>query len=262
VAGRWLYYNRSGYDGTGTTGADSSDDNALADDKVALLPGHGPATFANLTNTARGITGLFVDLADMPPTSVLAASDFEFRTGTGGDPSTWTAALAPNLVAIRRGAGVGGSDRVSLSWPDSFLRNTWLQVTVKANARTGLAQPDVFYFGNLVGDSGEGNSPTVARVNALDLAAVRRRFITTATAQITNPFDADRDGKVNALDLAAVKQGLGHTLEMINPPAVDPVPPPVAAAPFTLFSAAPVVGMGRRSGDADVLGAGAGDLLA
>jgi hypothetical protein len=266
VAGRWLFYNRSGYDGTATV-ADSSDDNALADDKVALLPGQGPATFANYTGTPKGINGVFVDLADLPPGVALTAADFEFRIGTSADPSTWTAAPNPSLVGLRRGAGVDGSDRVSLAWPDNSIRNTWLQVTVKANERTGLTAPDVFYFGNLVGETGEGNPAGVARVNEIDVAAANRRQVVLATEPITSNVDMDRDGKVNAIDIAATKLGLGHTLTMISPPgagqgaAAAAVKSSATAAPLAVFSATPVGAARRESGDAGLLTEGAGDLL-
>ena len=44
-------------------------------------------------------------------------------------------------------------------------------VTVLANETTGLAQPDVFYFGNAIGES--GNSTTDAKVNAFDMLGNR-----------------------------------------------------------------------------------------
>ncbi|HZN64535.1 MAG TPA: lamin tail domain-containing protein [Tepidisphaeraceae bacterium] len=134
VVGRHLYYNRSAYDGTVTV-PDSSDDNALAPDKAALLPG-GRAGAANVSSFTKGITGVFIDLLNLPGGAALTPADFEFRIGNTADPSAW--ALAPNpTVALRRGKGAGASDRVSLAWSDGVIRNTWLQVTVKANERTG-----------------------------------------------------------------------------------------------------------------------------
>ena len=46
--------------------------------------------------------------------------------------------------------------------------------TVKANANTGLAAPDVFSFGNLIGETGDGSGSSGWRVSALDLGAVKR----------------------------------------------------------------------------------------
>ena len=50
--------------------------------------------------------------------------------------------------------------RVEIIWADGAIENEWVQVTVLADADTGLAAPDVFYFGNAIGDSGNklGNS--------------------------------------------------------------------------------------------------------
>ena len=80
--------------------------------------------------------------------------------------------VVPQSVTVRRGAGAGGSDRVTLVFADNAIRNTWLRVTLLAGAATGLAAPDVFAFGNLPGDTGDGS--TSFRVNALDLASVKR----------------------------------------------------------------------------------------
>src|SRR5205807_2441255 len=112
-----------------------------------------------------------VDLGAMPAGGALNASDFTFRVGNGNDPSTWTAAPAPSQVLVRRGAGVNGTDRVEVVWPDGAIRNEWLQVTVKADAATGLTAPDVFYFGNAIGET--GNSPANAIVNATDELGAR-----------------------------------------------------------------------------------------
>ena len=77
-----------------------------------------------------------LEIADAPPGAVLSPSDFEVKMGTGGDPSTWAAAPTPT-VGVRRGAGVGGSDRVTLTFPDNAIKNVWLQVTVRANSVAG-----------------------------------------------------------------------------------------------------------------------------
>ena len=48
------------------------------------------------------------------------------------------------------------------------------------------------------------------RVNALDLAGVRRAL--NSTADLTSGLDFNRDGRVNALDLAAARQNLNRSL--------------------------------------------------
>jgi hypothetical protein len=265
VAGRWLFYNRSGYDGTAAPSPDSSDDNARAIDKVALLPGAGRATPDNVSAYSRGINGLFIDLADLPPGVTPGAADLEFRVGRTGNPADWAPAPNPTIVAVRRGAGVGGSDRLEVVFADGAIRNQWLQVTVKATDRTGLAAPDVFYFGSLVGDVGDTTPDmTVARINVLDLARVKKNVPTT-NAFMTNKHDIDRDGKINAVDLSLIKANLYATLEMLDPSAppaaatvarvaaVAAVPPP--------FSATPVSGpVGLRTDD--LLGTAPASVLA
>ena len=209
VVGRRLFY-------AGSALASESDDNAIAPDKTALLPGE-TATSANYTSYAGGITGLMIDIADLPAEVTLdPAADFEFRTGNESQTSEWTHVTVDPNVSIRRGEGTGGSDRVVLTWPAGTIRNTWLEVRVVANANTGLLEDDLFYFGNLTGDvTGDGLT------NATDFAAVRANpagFLNPAT--VDNLFDLDRDGRVNAADLLLVRDhaaGLHAALTMITP---------------------------------------------
>jgi hypothetical protein len=214
VAGRSVFYNGSSYDG-GDPAASPADDGAIATDKLAL-PNGQPGGSDNITTYLRGINGVMVDVAGLPADQTLTADDFTFEVSTGG---AWSAAPAAPAVTVRRGAGASGSDRVTLTWPDNAIRNTWLRVTLKANGHTGLAAPDVFSFGNLVGDAnGDG------RVNALDVAAVKRVLNTAST--ITGRVDFNRDGRVNALDVAAVKLNLTKTL---GPVAASSAPVPASS---------------------------------
>src|SRR5205823_1818949 len=116
----------------------------------------GASADANVSNSTGGINGVMIDLAKLPASAALTPDDFTFRSGAGDSATGWANGPVPSSVTIRRGEGVGGSDRVTLVWPDSgrnaALKNAWLQVTVKADANTGLSRPDVFYFGNLVGE--------------------------------------------------------------------------------------------------------------
>jgi len=93
---------------------------------------------------------------------------------------------------------------------------------VLANEHTRLAAPDVFYFGNLIGETGDGSG--TLRVNALDLGAVKRALNTSST--ITGRYDFNRDGRVNALDLGADKANLNRSLSLLTAPVA-----PVAVAP-------------------------------
>ena len=106
-----------------------------------------------------------VDIAGLP-TDQLTAADFEFRVGNSNAPGTWTTAAAPTSISVRLGAGVSGSARVEIIWPDGAIQKEWLQVTVKATPNTGLTTADVFYFGNAVGET--GNAAADAIVDAVD----------------------------------------------------------------------------------------------
>ena len=234
VLGRRVFYNRSAFDGN-DPGVTTADDVAVANDKVALLPGE-TSTFANFTSYSRGLNGIFLDFRNFTGTPDL--SDFLFRVGTVGSPSSWRTAPAP-VLTLRRGAGVGGSDRLAMTWADGAIRNTWLQVTVKAGGHTGLAAADVFYFGNLVGET--GNNPVTSVVSATDLAAVRRR-VSSMPVGITSAYDFNRDGRVTGADvlIARSNERLG-TLPRLTAPAG------AAAAPLSAeFGDSPIVGTAPR----------------
>src|SRR4029079_15507042 len=97
------------------------------------------------------INGVIIDLVGAPET---AWGIFSFPVEVG-DGTTWSPAPWPVSVTSRRGAGVLGSERLTLRFADGAIKNTWLRVTVPALPYTGLSSPDVFYFGNLVGDGAD-----------------------------------------------------------------------------------------------------------
>ena len=71
VVGRFVFYDNSRYDG-GIAGVNSSDDNAIASDKSAYIPGSGPATFANVISYDKGINGIMIDVANLPAGALTA----------------------------------------------------------------------------------------------------------------------------------------------------------------------------------------------
>ena len=214
VVARQIFYNASAFD-NGNPAVDATDDTAIATDKSALLPGRS-ATFANYTSYARGINGVMVDLDSSAPT--IGADDFEFRAGRQGAPESWPAAPTPS-VSLRAGAGLNGSDRVTLTWPEGAIRNQWLSVTVKANGYTGLAAPDVFYFGNLVGDALTAGDTASARVTYADLWATRARV--PSTVDVTSPHDFNRDGHVSSADLGLSRRNVRRSLALFVAPGGD-----------------------------------------
>jgi hypothetical protein len=150
---------------------------------------------------------------------------------------------------VRPGAGAGGSDRVTIIWPDGAIRRQWLQVTVRDTPAIGLSAPDVFYFGNAVGEA--GNSPTNALVSAGDEIEARNdshNLLNPAT--ITNRRDYNRDSFVNAQDQIIARNNgttIQTALRLIGVPAPaaaanTSIPPAAAPAalPAANFSAGPV----------------------
>ena len=215
VVGRHLFYNNSVHDGRDPA-ADARDDAAIANDKQAYVWRAGQPwnpSFASVSSFTKGINGVILDVVGLP---IAAATSAYFRAYAGTDPANPTPMpqAPPGSFTVRPGAGAGGSDRVTVTWPDRAIANKWLRVEAYLNGTTQPAS-DVFFFGNLIGETGDGNGGL--RVNALDVAGTKRALTTIGTAPVTNRFDFDRDGRVNALDVAAVKGNLTRTL---NPPVV------------------------------------------
>jgi uncharacterized repeat protein (TIGR01451 family) len=211
VVGRSIFYPNSFYDGNNAGAPTTADFSAIATDKVPLLPGQ-TATYSNVSDFAAGIDGIFIDMTGIPNLANITAADFAFNVGNNNTPGTGTApgagwstlATAPTVTTFA-GMGVNGSDRIALTWPAGTIVGTWLQVTVRGNSgatpdvNTGLATPDVFYFGSAPGDS--GNSTTDFRVNATDEANARNDSHTFfARAPIADPNDYNRDSFVNGND--------------------------------------------------------------
>ena len=231
VVGRHLFYNGSKFDGADAA-ADARDDAAIATDKRALRPG-GSAQFEHYSTYTRGINGVMVDVANLPPGDGPSAADFDFRAGNDDNPFGWADLALEPSVSVRRGAGVNGSDRVTFTWPAGTVVRQWLQVTTLATVNTGLSSPDVFYFGNLPGEVGD--SSVEARVTAADVLRVRGE-VGPAGRAVDDLFDFNRDGRVNTLDYAAARTNLGRSLPLLTAP-VGGLPAP---RPSDLFGTVPV----------------------
>ena len=111
------------------------------------MPGQS-ATFGNYSSYADGINGIFVDLFGDTSASI-TASDFEFTVGNSSTPGTgsspgsgWETLLALPTITALPGQGIGGSDRLALTWPaGAAIMGPWLQITVLADSNTGLSAP-------------------------------------------------------------------------------------------------------------------------
>jgi len=201
VVGRWVFYNDSAFDGR-TPGASIADDAAIAPDKQPLLPGQ-QATFLNYTSYTRGINGIMIDVLGLAAPELVSAADFSFRSGNSNQLASWVEAAGPQIVDVRPRDDAPGVWRISLIWSDdTAVKNQWLEVTVKATAATGLPVPDVFYFGNAIGETGDnaqGENPD-AWVTTADAEAVRANRTGITPAAITNLYDFNRDRRVNSTD--------------------------------------------------------------
>jgi len=221
IVNRWLFYNNSGFDNSPQI--NQWDELARATDKTAYLPGTGPATFANISSYNKGINGLMIDLSD--DHGELSLADFTFRAGRNNQPETWETFPVPNGFMIT--ALDETTHRITFTWPDGSIGNAWLEVTVKANAQTGLAAPDVFYFGNRIGDSGLGNSAAAAITSAADQLAARANA--AGGVSVTNPFDFNRNKVVSAGDELTARFNPGILLMLNLPAAAIPGAAPLVA---------------------------------
>ena len=218
--------------------------------KQALLPGE-TATFVNYTSYLRGINGIMIDFNTLAV--VPTVDDFDFKVGNDNNPSAWADAPDPITIAVRSvdtdGDGTPDADRVTLIWEDYYvpggsppyqwvvnpngIGKQWLQVRVLASGSLGLAQDDVFYFGNAIGET--GNSAAEAIVNATDEIGARLNpHYFLDPAPVYDPYDFDRDTKVDATDQVHVRNNQTFfltDLDLITTPASAP-PPESGSAPL------------------------------
>ena len=209
VVDRHVFYNDSAFDNP-ISGLD--DEDAIASDKTALLPGQA-ATFANYTSYAEGLNGIMVDVAELANPNAISATDFEFQVGDDNDVSQWNAAPAPTSVNVVQLPGTN-VHRVTIIWSQTdAVKNQWLQIKMLANSNTGLASPDVFYFGNLIGDV--GNMPTAANTDFADIHLAMSHLFANAT--LDSAYDIDRDGVVNFIDLQLMFTNVFQGIHLIMP---------------------------------------------
>ena len=254
--GLWVFNNNCYFDGNDTS-ANGADDDAMACEKRPLLPGEA-ATFANYTSYSRGINGVMIDIEGLADTPGLG--DFVFRAGNSDAPSGWPMAPAPiNDVAadVRQGDGVDGSDRVTIIWADNAIQKQWLQVTALSDANggtLGLAEDDVFCFGNLPGDTDCDGT-----VNAFDYVTLKRELGEPAGSEKMADFDLD--GHVNRPDFVALRASFGGALAapIVGSPTVTPVArldataDGIAQAEQVVSETTDETGLGHGEGVADSL---------
>ena len=197
--------------------------------KTALLPGQ-TSSGANFTNALGGITELYIDIAGAPSLGGIGLGDLDFRAGNSTDIASWSAPGTAPALSVLAGAGTGGADRLALSWIPGSVENTWLEITLAANATTGLATPDVFYFGHLLGDANYDG-----HVTPVDVLLINNALTSSGSsfpAGPGNPLDINRDGFVAPIDelivINTLNAGNVSQLVTLSPPLPQPVPLPAA----------------------------------
>ncbi len=221
VLQRQVFYNNSAYDDPGQ-GLD--DDDAIDETKTPLFHGQA-ATFANYTSYTKGLNGILIDVHGLVDPSALSADDFVFTAGNDDVVDDWAIAPSPS-IAVRTRAGLGGSDRIVLTWDDGALTGTWLGVRLKAGS-TGLPVDDIFFFGNAVGDTGDVS--TNALVNGFDFAAVRAN--SNPSVDTTDRWDFNRDARIDGGDLVVARDhatNFATALRLISVPVFAPLALPAA----------------------------------
>jgi hypothetical protein len=138
-------------------------------------------------------------------------------------------------VTLRATKGTAGSDRVELIWPDNTIQNQWLQITVKADTNTGLAAPDVFYFGNLMGDATYNGV-----VTGSDVSNIKATVSTSAT--LASPTDLNRNATITGSDVSLAKLSVGASLPMITALATAPAVAEPATSQATPQARRPSIG--------------------
>jgi hypothetical protein len=209
-----------------------------------------PATPASVTSYSRGLNGIMIDVDS--PAGTLSLDDFTFRVsnpllGANNAPLDWNAAPMPSGFDVRPTEGAGDSDRVVITWADGAIAESWLEVIFEGNdfsggynTNTGLADSDIFFFGNKIGDTFL-NYPGYLSTDATD--QLQARFNQGLALSVENAFDFSRDALVDATDqlVARNNQGFMIAINIGSAPAQPgPLPEFSPAAAATGAEAAPL----------------------
>jgi hypothetical protein len=263
-----------------TNGATFSDDNAIAPDKTAYLPGSGTSPFSAVSSYDKGLNGIMVDLSGTH--GALTASDFIFKVGNNNSPGTWATVAATATVTTRAAAGTGGSDRVELLWANNAIQKQWLEVVVKGNdalggsdTNTGLASSYVFYFGNAIGDAGVADAGAFQTTSADEINARNNPKTIANPATRSDVNDFNRNGLVDSSDQIIARNnattlttqlrflvvGAGGPFAPETSPAVSSNATPEIAAHASVASATSGATTTTGSGDSGIASGLAADTI-
>lgn len=205
IVGRYVFYNNSKWDGN-TPDITVDDFNAIATDKVALLPGE-TSSFANYTSYSKSLNGIIIDGCRFTRVPTIGY-DIWFSMGvdaSAGDPVYTWYDIPPEPIDMQLfpGQGINQSDRLVIIWADNAIpTNRWLLVMLFAqDGSWGIPNDDYFMFGNVIGDvNGDGMASPV------DMSSIRNNPVfPPSVAPITNVYDINRDGLVSPLDQTIVR---------------------------------------------------------
>jgi hypothetical protein len=259
IEGRHVFYNDSFFD---DAAFGNDDDTAIDPTKTALLPGQ-TATKANYISYTQGINGIMVDIAN--PEGTIDAADFEFHTLDNTGTATPAVATPPDSITVRSGEGVGGSDRVVMTWDTSggaIFDTTWLRVTVLPSV--GLDAADVFYFGSAPGEGSGGEFASVGPEDEIGSRNNPHGFLTPAA--VDDAWDYNKDRFVDPVDQIFARNNQTNfltRLQLFAAPAAAPLSAELSAGDegSTLPMAAALTGgeSGWSSLDSDALGESSND---
>ena len=108
--------------------------------------------------------------AETTPRSPPMTSCSRSATTTRRAPGPRSRPRRPSRFAPARACS--GSDRVTITWASGSIRNNWLEVQVLPTANTGLTATDVFFWGNKIGDTGQGTPATTFLTSGADKTSV------------------------------------------------------------------------------------------
>lgn len=198
----------------------SGSGSAVDTGKSLAKEGEGPRLLGleNLINTSRGINGVVFNIVDLGNAQNLSAADFEFQMSPQGvfsevaNPAAgWASAPAPSSITVTPGS----PEQVLIQWGNNQIENRWLRITVLANSNTGLASPEVYYIGHLLGET-TGLSGITFSVAFLDITEIRTQVGQTVDA--TSIADIDKSGLVSFSDITAMRANIGSQLTAITIP--------------------------------------------
>jgi len=210
-----VYYKGSVFDTSVDAALDPVKELAKSGTTAQLL------SFNNVINSTRGINGLVFDVVGLASAN-LTAADFVFRMSpqglfdeTANPPSGWVVAPAPTAINVTA-ATPSVPGRVRIEWADNAIADRWLQVSLLANANTGLTSRQVYYLGHLLGETNGVVEGGGFLVRTLDVAQIAASIGQSAT--VGSVLDVNKDGLVRTLDAAAAAGAIGRSLRLITIP--------------------------------------------